>query len=281
MELIVLVGPPGSGKSTLAATFTDYVYINQDTQGKDHLKKFLNSVSEGQKIVVDRMGFNVDQRKRYLEPAKAAGYKTTIKVLHQPRAVCLSRCLERKDHPTIKNQVDANNALNTFFSKYERPSENEADVIEFIYPNEYKPSAVIIDLDGTMCDVSHRLHHVRGEKRNWKAFFQELTNDSPNEWCRSIVNSMKEHYSIIFASGRPDDYYKQTKEWLIRHGLPTDLYMRCRGDHRQDYIAKEIILDFEILTRVNPLMFIDDRKQVVDLWRKRGFICLQCDDGEF
>lgn len=54
-------------------------------------------------------------------------------------------------------------------------------------------------------------------------------------------------------------------------------------DYKAIYLptAREIILDFEILTRFTPYLMIDDRKRVVDMWRKRGFVCLQCAEGHF
>jgi predicted kinase len=286
-KLVVLVGPPGSGKSTLAQQFVadGYIYINQDTQGKEHLHNFDMAIVEGRSIVVDRMNFNRQQRSRYLGLAKEHGYETTITVIHQPRQVCLDRMRVRENHPTIKDSAAANSALNTFFSKYERPERDEADNVNFIYPSGAKDLAIIVDLDGTLCNIDHRLHYVKtpeGVKKNWKAFFANLINDVPNEWCAEIVRAMDEYYPIVFASGRPDDHEYDTRYWLEQNDFPTNhLYMRCRGDHRQDFIAKEIILDFEILTRFKPLFFVDDRKQVADLWRRRGFTCLQCAEGDF
>ena len=284
---VILVGPPGSGKSTLSQEYDKggFIYVNQDTQSKEHLHLFDMAVIDGRNVIIDRMNFNKMQRSRYLDIAKKNGYKTHIIVLHQPRKICFERCMARKDHPTIKDASAANNALNTFFSKYERPTLDEADTVEFRYPEGAKDLACIIDLDGTMCNVDARLHHVRtqeGVKKNWKAFFDELVNDTPNQWCLELVNQMSQKYPIVFASGRPDDHERNTHRWLEENELPTNhLYMRCRGDHRQDYVAKEIILDFEILTRFKPLFFVDDRKQVVDLWRSRGFTCLACADGDF
>ena len=58
--------------------------------------------------------------------------------------------------------------------------------------------------------------------------------------------------------------------------------MRPRDDHRKDDIVKEIILDFEIKTRVNNILFaVDDRQSVVDLWRNRGITTLACAKGDF
>lgn len=38
--------------------------------------------------------------------------------------------------------------------------------------------AAIIDIDGTLADCRHRLHHVLpGRKRDWDAFFGEMDDD--------------------------------------------------------------------------------------------------------
>jgi phosphoglycolate phosphatase-like HAD superfamily hydrolase len=40
--------------------------------------------------------------------------------------------------------------------------------------------AAIFDIDGTLADATHRLHHVTGSNRNWDAFFQEAAHDTPH-----------------------------------------------------------------------------------------------------
>lgn len=290
-QLIVLVGPPGSGKSTLAKQYESegFVRVSQDDQGKaGHHEVFDRAIDQGKNIVVDRMNFSVQQRKPYLSVAESAGYETHIIVVHYPRSECFKRVMAREDHPTIKDESAANSALNTFFSKYERPKPDEAHNVVFTYPGGEKPKVVVCDLDGTLCNLDSRLHHVRkpaGEKKNWKGFFDDLINDEPHEWCFQLVHAMAESgFPVVYASGRPDDYKRKTEQWLRENNLDLHdnrLYMRCRGDHREDFIAKEIILDFEILTRFTPLFFIDDRQQVVDFWRSRGYTALQCAKGDF
>lgn len=283
-EILILVGPPGSGKSTLSATF-GHIRINQDEQGKDgHLTVFKTALEGNYDILIDRMNFSKEQRNRYIELAKKAGYKTKIIVLHESSDTCLNRMKSRKDHPTIKDDKTASKVLNFFFSKYERPSPDEANEIEFRYPEGDKPLAIICDLDGTLCQIDHRLHYVRGEgKKDWKGFFENLKNDTPNNWCADILNFYNNTGTeIILCSGRTDNYWQQTTNWLSKWGINYhQLFMRNRQDFRPDNIVKEIILEFEIKTRYTPYFFIDDRQQVVDMYRKHGYTVLQCAKGDF
>lgn len=283
-KLTMLVGPPGSGKSTYAKTM-DAVYINQDSQGKDgHITAFRNAVREQKDIVVDRMNFNKEQRKRYLEAV--VGYEISIVVFHENYKECLDRCRARfGNHETINEEQSARSALQTFFTKYERPSEGEAQKIEFKYPDNEKISVIYSDLDGTLCNIEHRVHHVNrtdGKRKDWKSFFAEIPNDTVNEPVMTVLNKFKDTHPIIYCSGRDDNQRKMTQEWLNSNRAPEGhLYMRNRQDMRPDYIIKEIILDFELLTRYNILFCLDDRNSVVDMLRKRGLTVFQVAPGDF
>jgi hypothetical protein len=285
-ELILLVGPPGSGKSSYAmhpARGFGTTYVNQDAQGKEgHLKHFQSALTNNFPfILVDRMNFSKEQRNRYLLPAKEAGYRTKIVVLHESFETCFKRCLERKNHETIKTEKDARNALGFFFKKYERVEDNEADEVVRIWPEGNKPLAIICDLDGTLAKIDHRLHFVRGEgKKDWPAFFNSIPGDEINEWCQDIIN--RTDYDIVLCSGRPDSHRKQTEAWLEEYCVVySHLFMRSRDDFRQDDLVKEMIYEFEIKSRYEVYFWIDDRKQVVDKIRSHGITVLQCAEGNF
>ncbi len=285
-KFVMLVGLPGSGKSTHAKTLTG-TYINQDAQGKDHLRLFMEAINRGDDVIVDRMGFDKAQRARYIDPAREIGYRVTIRVFRVPRKVCYDRVMSRKGHETINSEAAARSAINLFFAKYDKPSSDEADSVEFVDygggVGEDKPKAIICDLDGTLCNIEHRLHYVRGEgKKNWPAFFRGVPRDGVNEWCAELVRQFSGTHEIIFCSGRGEESREDTEKWLKDHNLYFGhLFMRSAGDHRQDNIIKEILLDFDILTQFQPIFAVDDRQQVVNMWRSRGIVCLQCAEGNF
>lgn len=291
-ELVLLVGPQGSGKSTLCETeFADYYRISQDDQGKSEHKELLvrelglgqnNSPMAAKGIVVDRINHLKGQRSYYLNLAKQHGYKTRIVVLHVPKEVAHKRIENRVGHPTLQAE-NAGKALDMFFKQYERPTEDEADVVEYRYDKISELPAIVVDIDGTLANVDHRLDFVRREgRKDWQSFFKEMVNDGVNGWCLDIIKAFRGKHLIVLCSGRPDNYRKETEEWLKKHEIPYDfLFMRQRSDSRKDSLIKENILDFELLTRFNIKFSVDDRAGVVEMWRRRGLTCLACAKGEF
>lgn len=146
-----------------------------------------------------------------------------------------------------------------------------------------KRAAIIVDLDGTLCDTKHRQHLV--EKKKWDEFYEALVDDRPHDWCERLVQAMGEKgYEIVFVSGRPEKYRTATLDWFDR--VDSDfrcypLFMRKDGDFRQDAIIKEEIYREHIEPQFDVQFCVDDRKQVVDMWRSIGLTCLQCAEGNF
>jgi hypothetical protein len=144
-------------------------------------------------------------------------------------------------------------------------------------------NAIIIDLDGTLCDVEHRAHHVQGGKKNWVQFNQLLIHDTLNHWCFELMRAMRAlDYKIILLTGRGDENRLPTEEWLSKHKVIYDhLYMRAILDYREDADVKEDIFVQQIQNNYQVLFVVDDRKSVVGRWRELKLVCLQCAPGNF
>lgn len=141
---------------------------------------------------------------------------------------------------------------------------------------------IIVDLDGTLADVSHRLKHVRkGMRKDWKSFFAEMHLDPLNVWCRELMVAMKNAgFRVAIVSGRPDDYRDVIERWLQEHDVPYDaIHLRRGGDFRADNIVKREIL-YANFNKDDVLFVVDDRPSVVQMWRQEGLVCLQCDPHE-
>ena len=138
---------------------------------------------------------------------------------------------------------------------------------------------IICDLDGTIADNSQRPSYGFDAKL--------IRKDAPIQPVIDIVNNhytlyYKENYrfnnSVIFVSGRTDDYYGETFNWLVEHTKirPQDitLYMRKSGDYRKDTVVKREIFFNEIQPYYYVLFTIDDRPSIVNMWYNLGIFCL-------
>ena len=59
------------------------------------------------------------------------------------------------------------------------------------------------------------------------------------------------------------------------------LHMRQNSDFREDADVKEEIYITHIEKNAQVLFVVDDRKSVVERWRKLELVCLQCAPGNF
>lgn len=140
---------------------------------------------------------------------------------------------------------------------------------------------VVFDLDGTLCDCTHRLHHVTGSRRDWPAFFAGIPDDGCYEDVKDLMIQLMSENCIILCSGRPEDYREQTVAWLTAHEIFEEdytLYMRPDGDHRPDHEVKLQLLRAMREDGYEPWLVVDDRPTVVAMWRREGLTCLQVRD---
>jgi hypothetical protein len=134
---------------------------------------------------------------------------------------------------------------------------------------------VVFDLDGTLADISHRTHFVRGGRRDWDSFFSACVDDMPH---LHVIETLKAHldagHKVRIWSARSDVVREQTEDWLLRHGIdPCFLqHMRSAGDSTPDATLKRYWLNQEA---ERPDLVYDDRQRVVDMWRAEGLPCFQ------
>lgn len=140
---------------------------------------------------------------------------------------------------------------------------------------------VIFDIDGTLADVSERIHHVRKKPKNWNAFFQGMAQDKAIHAMVRLCNILYETgIQIILCSGRSEEHRPQTIEWLAQQGVNYhELILRKDGDRRSDTIVKREMLAG--IDKSKILFIVEDRSRVVEMWRSEGLVCLQCAPGEF
>lgn len=142
------------------------------------------------------------------------------------------------------------------------------------------PKAIICDIDGTLA--------IKGDRSPYDVDKVDLdTVNTPvadliNNYYNQTTNNGEPVYIIIF-SGRDGSCQEKTIQWLADNNIGYDvLYMRTAGDNRKDSIIKRELYEQYVKDRYNVMFVLDDRNQVVDLWRQElGLPCFQVNYGDF
>jgi hypothetical protein len=158
----------------------------------------------------------------------------------------------------------------------------------------------IFDIDGTLADLSHRLHfigatpttHVQYDKatqeKDWAGFHAACVDDKPIFEVITIARALANGWhTVVYSTGRSEDTRGLTRDWLGKYRLPDydNIYMRTTGDWREDFVVKSELLDKILLHyKVTPEELggaFEDRQQVVKMYRERGVKVFQVADGNF
>lgn len=117
----------------------------------------------------------------------------------------------------------------------------------------------MLDIDGVVADVRHRLHHLASRPRDWKAFFAEAAADPPLSVGIDLARRLAGAQDIVWLTGRPERLRRVTRDWLSEQGLPGDpLHMRADGDFRPARETKLAVLVSLAATRTIALLVDDD-----------------------
>ena len=146
---------------------------------------------------------------------------------------------------------------------------------------------VIFDVDGTIADCEHRLHHIqktdpagKRQKRRFDLFEAEIPYDQP---IMEVVNIYKRmvadpNVAVVLLTGRNEKSRDLTEKWLSDHDLDgyDGLYMKPRKqatipDTKQKKAQyAQIVEDFGM----EASMVFEDRGRVVTMWREMGVFCV-------
>lgn len=140
----------------------------------------------------------------------------------------------------------------------------------------------VFDIDGTLSNLDHRLHHIYKTPKDWSTFKTLIPFDKPQEDIIWLTHCFKNYGSVIICSARDGSNRKETIEWLIDNNVYfDDIFMREAKDYRDDGIIKKELLEQITTEWGKPFMWFDDRNRVVNSIREEGIRVLQVAPGDF
>jgi predicted kinase len=300
-KVYFLKGLPGSGKSTWAKKFqTEQARrgrvikrINKDdlrsmidnsVHSKEREKFILelrNSIMRtclinGYDVIIDDTNFH-PKHEEAIRNIVECDFKNVDFEIVDFTDVSLQTCIQRD---AIRENSVGRAVIMDMYNRYLKQTPMEV---------QYDPSlpdCIICDVDGTLA-----LHETRKAFDYWKAGEDRL-NTPVADLVTDIQHHREEHYQkihTIIVTGRENLCDEDgwtisdiTQRWLGDNEIHfDDIYIRKQGDHRPDYEVKKEIYDTHIKGKYNVLYVIDDRKQVIDMWRTEGLTVLDVAGNEF
>ena len=145
---------------------------------------------------------------------------------------------------------------------------------------------VIFDVDGTLLNIEHRLHHIKKSPKDWVSFRDSKLKrwDEPIRPMLDLFNALWfGGHTVIIASGRSkseeDDTRASIKSYLGSNFV-TDIngdesyavpgYFRSDKDFRKDTVVKAEMLNTMREDGYRPTLVFDDRPSVIRMWRDLG-----------
>lgn len=138
-----------------------------------------------------------------------------------------------------------------------------------------KPQAVIVDMDGTLADVSGIRHYVKRpvHQKDFESFHKASIFAPVNSAPAALVRRAHEDGTAVFVvTARRAKWEKPTRMWLEKHEVHYDaLCMRGNRDDRKDFDVKRDILK-KIRETHEVILAIDDNPSVIKLWTEEGIM---------
>lgn len=147
-------------------------------------------------------------------------------------------------------------------------------------------------------DIFSDMHKINWTKKglpwkpDWKSFYEACDKDDLIYPTLEILSTFKYSIEIQVWSGRCESVKNKTIRWFLdkwflgsfenstQEWLDEILKMRPEGDYTPDDILKERWLD-EAIAEGKTIDFVfDDRKKVVEMWRRRGIFVFDVSQGK-
>lgn len=150
-----------------------------------------------------------------------------------------------------------------------------------------RQKAVIIDIDGTLSNSQHtNLFPKPNGGVDWAKWMASNKYALVHEWCKELCIAMyKSGYKIIFMTARSSNFdgHTITRDWLNSHLNAEGLYdyeliMRPNNDFRPDTDVKLMLYTTLVVPHYDILFAVDDKSNIVNLWRNLGITALHCTD---
>jgi hypothetical protein len=139
------------------------------------------------------------------------------------------------------------------------------------------PTIAVIDIDGVVADVRHRLHHIEGQRRDWVGFHRAADADPVLAEGRELAGLLAADHELVWLSGRPEWLRQVTERWLADHDLPPGrIVLRPNADRRPAAVFK--VGAIRRLSAASTIAaVVDDDIEVVEAVRAAGFPAVQAE----
>lgn len=138
--------------------------------------------------------------------------------------------------------------------------------------NRKRPKATLLDMDGSLVDVSSALSHVLKQTKDWDAFHSEACLCPPlQEGIEFAIERYNAGDTIVVGTARMQTWHRPSRLWLEKElPMPFDgPFMREDGDFRPDYIVKREM--YHRLSLVYDIRYaLEDSPAVIEVWKELG-----------
>lgn len=224
-------------------------------------------INDGFSVIVDNTNCNPRTRKQLHKLAESIG---DILVIEKVFKTDLEECIRRNEQRVGRAKVPVK-VIEKMYGQvkelvdrevYYAPVGSEDVVEERIADNSHLVKGAIFDLDGSLCEISHRSPYDTAK----------CLNDKPVKYVVEMAKLLSQNgHHIIMVSGREDKFRDLTEEWLAKYvGVEHSLYMRPTGNFKNDALIKEEIYNQFIKDKYDIRAVVDDRLRVCRAWYKLG-----------